>query len=174
MKIGSTVHLTYTGTLSDGTVFGYATEESPMIFQTGMDLTIPGFEEEILSMNEAGESKTFTVDQYHAYGEHLENWVEEVPRENIPYSDIQAGKRIWMLDEMGERFPVTVVNVGETMVTLDFNHPLAGQDLTFEVEILNVEDAPQDFVPASESRPDPKEFLKQAGIGLGDSGTVVL
>lgn len=70
MDLGSTVTLVYTGKLEDGTVFGYATEENPMVFQTGMDMAIDGFEKEILAMEGfEGEKKTFTVGQYDAYGE---------------------------------------------------------------------------------------------------------
>jgi len=83
MKLGSTVKLIYTGTLEDGTVFGYAKPEGPMEFQTGMDLTIPGFEKEILQMSK-GEKKTFTVGQYDAYGEYLDDFVEVVPVEKRP------------------------------------------------------------------------------------------
>ena len=78
MKLGSKVKLLYTGTLDDGTVFGYAKETQPMEFQTGMDLTIPGFEREVLTMSE-GEKKTFTLSEYDAYGEYLEDLVESVP-----------------------------------------------------------------------------------------------
>ena len=77
MDLGSTVTLVYTGKLEDGTVFGYATEENPMVFQTGMDMAIDGFEKEILAMEGfEGEKKTFTVGQYDAYGEYLTFEVE--------------------------------------------------------------------------------------------------
>ena len=77
-----------------GTVFGFATEEKPMKFQTGMDMAIDGFEKAILEMNEAGEKKTFTVDEYGAYGEYLEGHVAKIPLEQIPVNDVKVGKRI--------------------------------------------------------------------------------
>ncbi len=61
MELGSTVTLAYTGKLDDGTVFGYATKEKPMVFQTGMDMAIDGFEKAIMEMSEVGEKKEFTV-----------------------------------------------------------------------------------------------------------------
>ena len=73
MKLGTTVTLTYRGTLEDGSMFGYADAEKPMVFQTGMDQAIDGFEKEILTMSKIGEKKTFTVDPYEAYGEYLDD-----------------------------------------------------------------------------------------------------
>ena len=96
MQLGSTVTLVYTGKLDDGTVFGFATEEKPMKFQTGMDMAIDGFEKAILEMNEAGEKKTFTVDEYGAYGEYLEGHVAKIPLEQIPVDNVTVGKRIWL------------------------------------------------------------------------------
>ncbi len=164
MQLGSTVTLTYTGKLDDGTVFGYATAEKPMKFQTGMDMAIDGFEQAILEMNEVGEKKTFTVDQYAAYGEYLEDYTTKIPREQIPVQDITVGKRIWLASsEDGAPMPATVIEAGADVVTFDLNHPLAGKDLTFEVEILEIEDAPENFVSAQEKA----EHMKQQGKLLG-------
>ena len=154
MQLGSTVTLVYTGKLDDGTVFGFATKEKPMKFQTGMDMAIDGFEKAILEMNEAGEKKTFTVDEYGAYGEYLEGHVAKIPLEQIPVNDVKVGKRI-MLD------------ITDGLVTFDLNHPLAGKSLTFEVELLEVEDAPEDFVSAAEKAQHLKEQAKLLG---GDQG----
>ena len=158
MKLGSTVRLTYTGTLKDGTVFGYAKPGNPMEFQTGMDLTIPGFEKEILEMSE-GEKKTFTVGQYDAYGEYLDDLVEVVPVENIPLKNIEIGNRIWLTGDDGEKFPVTILDITAKEVTFDMNHPLAGKDLTFEVEILSVEEPEEGWEPPKKH--DPMEYFKQ-------------
>ena len=146
MKLGSTVKLTYMGTLEDGTVFGYAKPEGPMEFQTGMDLTIPGFEAAVLEMEE-GDKKTFTVGQYEAYGEYLDDLVEVVPTENVPLKNIEIGNRIWLTGDDGEKFPVTVLDINSKEVTFDMNHPLAGKDLTFEVEILSVEEPEEGWEP---------------------------
>lgn len=160
MNLGSTVKLLYTGTLEDGTVFGYAKPEGPMEFQTGMDLTIPGFEKEILAMKE-GEKKTFVVNQYDAYGEYLDDLVEVVPVENVPLKNIEIGNRIWLTGDDGEKFPVTILDINSKEVTFDMNHPLAGKDLTFEVEILSVDEAEEGWEPPKQHGAD--EYMKQLG-----------
>ncbi len=170
MKLGSTVTLTYKGTLDDGTVFGYATEEKPMIFQTGMDMAIDGFEEAILEMNEVGEKKTFTIDEYAAFGEYIENMTQVIPREQIPVADIRIGKRIWLSSsDDGQPMPATVIDMDMHTVTFDLNHPLAGKNLTYEVEILAIEDAPENFVSAQEKARHLKEQSKLLGGDQGES-----
>ena len=155
MQLGSTVTLVYTGKLDDGTVFGFATEEKPMKFQTGMDMAIEGFEKAILEMNEAGEKKTFTVDEYGAYGEYLEGHVAKIPLEQIPVNDVKVGKRIMLSSsEDGAPMPATVLDITDGLVT-------------FEVELLEVEDAPEDFVSAAEKAQHLKEQAKLLG---GDQG----
>lgn len=167
MQLGSTVTLVYKGTLEDGTVFGYATEESPMKFQTGMDMAIDGFEKAILEMNEVGEKKTFTINEYEAYGEYLEDYTAEIPTEQIP-AEVKVGKRIWLASsEDGTPMPATVLEVKGGVAKFDLNHPLAGKSLTFEVEILEIEDAPEDFVSAAEKARHLKEQSKLLG---GDQG----
>ena len=161
MKLGSTVRLLYTGTLKDGTVFGYAKPEQPMEFQTGMDLTIPGFEKEILERAE-GEKKTFTVGMYDAYGEYLEEFVEVVPVENVPLKNIEIGNRIWLTGDNGEKFPVKILDINSKEVTFDMNHPLAGEDLTFEVEILSVDEPEGEWEPPKQH--DPEEYVRQLGM----------
>lgn len=161
MRLGSTVKLLYTGTLEDGTVFGYAKESQPMEFQTGMDLTIPGFEKEVLQMSE-GEKKTFTLSEYDAYGEYLDDLVEVVPVENIPLKNIEVGNRIWLTGDDGEKFPVTILDINSKEVTFDMNHPLAGKKLTFEVEILSVEEPEEGWQPPA--RHDGSEYAEQLGF----------
>ena len=142
MKLGSTVRLTYTGTLEDGTGFGYAKPHDPMEFQTGMDLTIDGFEREVMKM-EAGEKKTFTLSMYDAYGEYLDYLTEAVPIEHVPLKNIEVGMRVQMAGDDGNKIPVTIKDITSKEVIFDMNHPLAGHDLTFEVEILSVEEPPE-------------------------------
>ncbi|MEG0460924.1 MAG: FKBP-type peptidyl-prolyl cis-trans isomerase, partial [Gordonibacter sp.] len=160
--------LAYTGTLEDGTVFGFATKEEPMKFQTGMDMAIDGFENAVLEMNEAGEKKTFVVDEYEAYGEYLESHTAKIPIEQIPVDNIAVGKRIWLSSsEDGAPMPATVLEIEGSVALFDLNHPLAGKNLTFEVELLEVEEAPEDFVSAVEKAKHMKEQAKLLG---GDSG----
>lgn len=168
MKLGSTVTLVYTGKLDDGTVFGYATKEEPMKFQTGMDMTIDGFEKAVLEMNEVGEKKSFVVDEYGAYGEYLEDHTTRIPLEQIPVDDIKVGKRVWLASSDDDApMPATVLEVEKGLVTFDLNHPLAGKSLAFEVELLEIEDAPEDFVSIAEKAEHLKEQSKLLG---GDQG----
>lgn len=169
MELGSTVTLTYTGKLDDGTVFGFAEQESPMVFQTGMDMAIDGFEKAILEMDAPGEKKTFVVGEYDGYGEYLEDYTTKIPLEQIPVDNIKVGKRIWLSNaEDGAPTPATVLEVEDGVVTFDLNHPLAGKDLTFEVELLEVEDAPENFVSAVEKAQHMKEQSKMLGGDQGD------
>ncbi len=170
MDLGTTVTLVYTGKLEDGTVFGYATEENPMIFQTGMDMAIDGFEREILAMEGLeGEKKTFTVGQYDAYGEYLDDHVAVIPEFQVPKRNIKVGARMWMANDEGEPTLGTVIKIEDGNVTFDLNHPLAGKDLTFEVEIKGIEAAPEDFVSAREKAEHMKEQSKLLGGDQGES-----
>ena len=170
MQLGSTVTLVYTGKLDDGTVFGFADADNPMKFQTGMDMTIDGFEKAILEMNEVGEKMSFVVNEYEGYGEYLEDYVAKIPAEQIPVMDITVGKRIWLANsEDGSPMPATVLEIdGEGVVTFDLNHPLAGKALNFEVELIEIEDAPEDFVSAAEKAAHMKEQSKLLGGVQGD------
>ncbi len=168
MQLGSTVTLTYRGTLEDGTEFGHATADEPMVFQTGMDMAIDGFEKAIMEMNEVGEKKTFVVDEYEAYGEYLDDYIARIPAEQIPVDNITVGKRIWLSNsEDGAPMPATVIKVERDEVTFDLNHPLAGKKLTFEVELLAIEQPPENFVSAAEKAKNMKEQSKLLG---GDQG----
>ncbi len=151
MELGSTVTLTYVGTLASGEEFGHATKEKPMKFQTGMDMAIDGFEE------------------YKAYGEYLDDFVQRVPLEQVPRGNVKVGQRVWMSSsENGVPMPVTVTAIEDGCAVFDMNHPLAGQDLTFEVEILEIEAAPENFVSAAEKARHMKEQQKLLGGDQGD------
>ncbi len=169
MELGSVVTLAYTGKLDDGTVFGYATPEKPMKFQTGMDMVIDGLEKAVLEMNEVGEKKTFTVDEYAGYGEYLEGHTTKIPIEQIPVDDIKVDKRIWLSSsEDGAPMPATVLEIKGNVALFDLNHPLAGKNLTFEVELLELEEAPEGFVSAAEKAKHLKDQAKLLGGDQGD------
>lgn len=165
MKIGSTVTLVYTGTLDDGTVFGFAKPKDPMVFQTGMDLTIDGFENAILEMNEVGEKRKFTLDEYEAYGEYVEGRTVKVPLPQIPQGRAVVGKMAYLEDgETGSPMPATCIDVTDGYAEFDLNHPLAGKRMTFEVEILNVEEPPANFVPLLERRSGMEQQYGSCGM----------
>jgi peptidylprolyl isomerase len=156
--------MTYKGTLEDGTVFGFADADNPMVFQTGMDMVIDGLEKAVLELENVGDAVTVTVDQYDAYGEYLDDYTARIPRYQIPKDDLSKGKRIWLSSsEDGQPIPATVIGHEDDIVIFDLNHPLAGKDLTFEIEILNIEEPPEDFVSAAEKAKHLKEQSKLLG-----------
>ena len=141
MRKRTTVKLAYKGILPDGTVYDQATRENPLVMQAGMGLALDGFEREVMEM-EAGETKTFTVKDYDAFGEYFEDWTERIPRDMIPGVErLKPGKVLWTLDENGAKVPGTVIEITNDYVLYDCNHPLAGNDITFEVEILEVDES---------------------------------
>jgi len=136
---GDTVEVHYTGKLADGTIFDTSIGGDPIEFTLGKGDMIPGFEKAVLGMK-VGEKKTITIPSDEAYGPRLDNMVIEVPRERLP-SDLtpEVGMQLVMAAPDGSTIPVTIVEVTDnTTVTLDANHPLAGKDLTFDVELVKI------------------------------------
>lgn len=158
MQDGTTITLIFEGRLPDGTVYDKTTADNPLVFQVGHDLVLDGFEREVREMAE-GEKKTFTIKDWEAFGEHLEDNVEEVPMEVMPnIKGLERGKVIWMIADDETKFPVTVKDITRDAVTLDYNHPLAGNDLTFDVEILKIDESTADD-PNAPKREIPKDPL---------------
>lgn len=140
-KRGDKVTVHYHGTLQDGTVFSSTRESEPLQFTIGQDQIIPGFEEAVVGMTE-GEKKNFKLNPDQAYGDYHEDKVFNVPKDQIP-NDInpEKGMSLQVQPQEGEALLVKVVNLDEQVVTLDANHPLAGEDLYFDIELLAVETA---------------------------------
>jgi peptidylprolyl isomerase len=137
-KSGDTVKIHYTGRLEDGTVFDSSAEREPLEFTIGGEQVIPGFEQAVLGMA-LGESKTEEIPMDQAYGPHLEEMVLEVSREQIP-PDInpEVGQQLQIQQANGQSVPVFVTEVTDNQIILDANHPLAGEDLTFEIELVEI------------------------------------
>ncbi|MGD9110154.1 MAG: peptidylprolyl isomerase [Phycisphaerales bacterium] len=135
-KAGDIVKIHFTGKLEDGSVFGTSVNSEPLEFKLGEGHIIPGLEKAVEGMN-VGESKTVQVSPEHAYGQHREELVEQVGRDKFP-PDVnpQVGQRFEVSNQQGQPAVVTVVEVSDSNVTLDANHPLAGKNLTFELELL--------------------------------------
>ncbi len=128
---GVTVTLEYTGTLLDGRVFDRATPENPFVFTVGAHQVMPAFEAAVRGMK-VGESRTFTIAPEEAYGLRHEELVITVPRESFPpEARIEAGKRAKGADADGNECKMIVLEVTETGIKLDGNHPLAGQTLHY-------------------------------------------
>jgi peptidylprolyl isomerase len=138
-KSGDTVRVNYRGTLSDGTEFDSSEGREPLEFVVGSGQVIPGFDSAVLGL-EPGDSTTVTIPAAEAYGEHDDEGLQQFPPEAFP-SRPEVG---WTLELSGpddQRIPAVVAEVTDTFVTLDFNHPLAGQDLTFEIELVEMVEA---------------------------------
>ena len=133
----STVTVNYTGKLEDGTIFDSSLNEGrePLTAVLGNNQLIRGFEQGLIGMSE-GETKTIEIESADAYGESREEMITEVPKENFP-EGIQVGE---MLQGMGPMGPVNVrvAEIRENSVIIDANHPLAGQKLIFDLEIVSV------------------------------------
>ncbi|MFO8099064.1 MAG: peptidylprolyl isomerase [Salinibacter sp.] len=137
-KKGDEVQVHYTGKLEDGTVFDTSEEGEPLSFTIGEERVIPGFEEAVTGM-EPGDSKTTEVDPEQAYGEHREDMVMEMEKDQIPDEvDPEVGQQLQLRLENGQTVPVLITALGDDSVTIDANHPLAGRTLIFEIELVDV------------------------------------
>ncbi len=137
-KTGDTVKVHYTGKLDDGTVFDTSADREPLQFTIGQGQLIPDFEQAVVGMN-PGESKTVQIPSDNAYGPHHEEMVMEVRRKEFPADlDPEVDQRLQVQQQDGQTFAVTVTAVSESSVTLDANHPLAGKDLTFDVQLTEI------------------------------------
>ena len=137
-KNGDTVKVHYTGKLEDDTVFGTSADSEPPQFEIGAGQIIKGFEQAILGM-EAGETKTTIVEAENAYGPHRKEMVLEVERNRLP-EDIEpkVGDQLQINQQENQPVLVTVTEVTDMQVILDANHPLAGKDLTFDIELVEI------------------------------------
>ncbi len=137
-KAGDTVQVHYTGKLKDGTIFDTSVNREPLEFTMGQGMMIPGFEAAVDGM-EVGNSKVTTIPVEEAYGPASEDMLVEVERKEIPADiELQEGLQLTMHQQNGQPIPVIVKKVTETTVTLDANHPLAGEDLIFEIELVKI------------------------------------
>ncbi len=137
-KAGNNVKVHYTGKLDDGTVFDSSAEREPLQFSLGSGNVIPGFEEAIIGMA-PGESKTATIPPDQAYGHQRDELVITVEKEQIPTDlSVEIGQQLQISQNDGQVIPVIVTEVSDSKVTLDANHPLAGQQLTFDIQLVEV------------------------------------
>lgn len=135
---GDTVKIHYTGKLADGTVFDTSVGSEPLEFTMGQGQTISGFEQAIIGM-QVGESKTVTIPADQAYGQHREDVILEVSKDELPEDlEPQVGMQLQMNQGDGGITIVTITEVSETTIRIDANHPLAGQDLTFSIELVDI------------------------------------
>ena len=135
---GDQVSIHYTGRLNDGTVFDSSDGDEPLVFVLGTGQVIPGFENAVLGMI-SGDSKTVKIAAHEAYGPRQEDLVMNVDRGQIPPDlEVEVGQRLQMEKSDGETIRVTVTSVSDEIVSLDANHPLAGEDLTFDITLVKI------------------------------------
>ena len=134
---GDSVQVHYTGTLEDGSVFDSSRGREPLEFKVGSGQVIAGFDSAIAGMA-PGEAKTVTIPAEEAYGQRREDLLFTIGREQLPDSiEPEIGQQLQMSQD-GQVAVVTVAEVTDEAVTLDANHPLAGRDLTFELELVEI------------------------------------
>ncbi len=138
-KRGDTVRVHYRGKLQDGSVFDDTFDREPLRFTIGGGQLIPGFEEAVVGMI-PGDSKTTALPVEKAFGRHLEERVVEVPKNKFARWDPEpiVGKPVPIPQPEGPPIDAIVTEVTEAKVTVDFNHPFAGQDLTIDIKLLEI------------------------------------
>lgn len=146
VKHGDTVRVHYHGTLDDGTLFDSSEGREPLEFGVGSGQVIPGFEAAVEGL-EVGQRVTVTIEPADAYGERHEELAHTVSREDFA-SDPYVGGLVNLISPEGVELVGRIVSVEGDEVTLDFNHPLAGQRLTFEIELVDVDQGPSPIVGA--------------------------
>lgn len=129
---GDSVSVHYTGTLDDGTQFDSSEGREPLQFVVGSGQVISGFDDAVIGLA-VGESRTVRIEPVNAYGELDPALVQEVPLEQLP-EGVSVGDQL--ATQTGQ--PVTITELTETAAMIDFNHPLAGQALTFDVELISI------------------------------------
>lgn len=137
-KLGDTVRIHYTGTLDDGTLFDSTIGHEPMEFKLGDGGVIPGFEAAVMGMS-VGESRTVTIVSAHAYGPYQAEMTQDIPRSAIP-DDIELHEGLILSAESPDGVPISFIikSFDTEQVTIDGNHPLAGRDLTFALELIEI------------------------------------
>jgi peptidylprolyl isomerase len=137
-KDGNTVKIHYTGKLENGEIFDSSAGREPLQFTIGAGQVIPGFEQGAVGMN-PGESKTIKIPADKAYGPHRKEMVITVDRKEFPETfELKIGQQLQIPQGGGGVIAATVTDISESNVTLDANHSLAGKDLTFDIELVEI------------------------------------
>jgi len=138
VKNGDVVKVHYTGKLTNGEQFDSSEGREPLEFTVGGGQMIKGFDDAMPGMS-VGEKKTINILPGDAYGEKDENALIEFPKENIPADmKLEPGMQLQLRNESGQPFPVTVAEIKDDVVILDANHALAGEELVFDIELVEI------------------------------------
>lgn len=135
---GNTVRVHYTGSLDDGTVFDSSEGREPLEFKLGEQRVIPGFENAVVGMS-PGEKKKEKIPADEAYGPRRDDMLLEIDRDQLPKEiSPEVGLQLQMTTTDGRQVPVKITEVEDSKIKLDANHPLAGKDLVFDLELVEV------------------------------------
>ena len=138
VKNGDTVKVHYTGKLATGDQFDSSEGREPLEFTVGAGQMIPGFDAALPGMN-VGDKKTINIPAAQGYGEINEEAIIEFPKENVPADmKIEPGMSLTLSDQQGNPFPVVVKEVKDDIIVLDANHFLAGKELVFDIELVEI------------------------------------
>ncbi len=137
-KANDKVKVHYTGKLTSGEVFDTSEGRDPLEFTVGGGQMIKGFDEAVNGMG-LNEKKTVTIPSAEAYGEHKEELIQEVPKDQLP-DDMQpeVGQKLVATNDLGHQTYVNVTAVSTDAITVDANHELAGKDLVFDIELVEI------------------------------------
>ncbi|HEV8285854.1 MAG TPA: peptidylprolyl isomerase [Chitinophagaceae bacterium] len=137
-KKGDTVKVHYHGKLTSGETFDTSSGREPLEFEVGSGSVIKGFDEGVTGM-EVGEKKTINIPVEEAYGPRSDDMMIEFPKERFPENmEIEQGMQLMMSNGSGQNIPVLVAEVKDSSVILDANHPLAGENLIFDIELVEI------------------------------------
>lgn len=138
VKSGDTVRIHYVGALTDGTRFDSSEGRDPLEFEVGAGQIVPGLDDALPGMS-VGERKTVNVPAADAYGPFDPESRQSVPRDQVPENiPLDVGTQLQVQTPQGQVINVTVADVGNETVVLDANHPLAGEDLVFAIELVSI------------------------------------
>jgi peptidylprolyl isomerase len=140
-KQGDVVRVHYTGRLTDGTQFDSSEGREPLEFTVGAGQMIKGFDDGVVGMN-VGDKKTLNIPATEAYGERDEQAIIEFPASNIPADmKLEPGMQLTLRNQYGQPVPVVVLEVQAEVIIMDANHMLAGKELVFDVELVEILEA---------------------------------
>lgn len=138
VKSGDVVKVHYTGKLTSGEQFDSSEGREPLEFTVGAGQMIKGFDAAMPGMT-LGEKKTINIPAADAYGERSEEAIIQFPKENVPADmKLDPGMQLTLSNEAGQPFPVVVIEVQEEVILLDANHFLAGKELVFDIELVEI------------------------------------
>ncbi|RYY53182.1 MAG: peptidylprolyl isomerase [Chitinophagaceae bacterium] len=138
VKAGDKVKVHYHGRLDDGTTFDASEGRDPLEFEVGSGMVIKGFDDGVTGMT-VGEKKTVKIPAEQAYGAQNPEMLIDMPKERFPQDmELEIGMPLAMSDGQGQQFQVIIAEIKDEVVILDANHPLAGKDLTFDLELVEI------------------------------------